>query len=49
MQISNVFVNVSKGEVAKTNDLQKAFGTSELPKVIAEVSATMHMMSGYPT
>jgi ribosome maturation protein SDO1 len=37
MQISNVFVNVSKGEVAKTNDLQKAFGTSEVSVIVKEI------------
>ncbi|KAL0945540.1 hypothetical protein HGRIS_014702 [Hohenbuehelia grisea] len=37
MQISNVFMNVSKGEVAKTGDLQKAFGTTELSTIIQEI------------
>jgi ribosome maturation protein Sdo1 len=37
LQIANVFVNVSKGEVAKSNDIQKAFGTSDTNTVIAEV------------
>ncbi|TFK40931.1 SBDS protein C-terminal domain-containing protein [Crucibulum laeve] len=37
MQISNVFVNVSKGEVAKTGDLQKAFGTSEVQDIVKEI------------
>jgi ribosome maturation protein SDO1 len=37
LQISNVFMNVSKGEVAKANDLQKAFGTSEVNDVVKEV------------
>jgi ribosome maturation protein Sdo1 len=39
LQISNVFTNVSKGEVAKSNDLQKAFGTSTVDKVVSEVSS----------
>lgn len=38
LQISNVFVNVSKGEVAKAGDLQKAFGTTEIPNIVKEVS-----------
>jgi ribosome maturation protein SDO1 len=38
LQISNVFVNVSKGEVAKAGDLQKAFGTTEVPDIVKEVS-----------
>lgn len=37
LQISNVFTNVSKGEVAKANDLQKAFGTSDVHAVVKEV------------
>jgi len=37
LQISNVFMNVSKGEVAKANDLQKAFGTSEVNDVVKEI------------
>lgn len=30
-------MNVSKGEVAKSNDLQKAFGTSTVDDVVKEV------------
>lgn len=37
LQISNVFTNVSKGEVAKANDLQKSFGTSDVHAVVKEV------------
>ncbi|KAJ7596828.1 Shwachman-Bodian-diamond syndrome protein-domain-containing protein [Mycena floridula] len=37
LQISSVFVNVSKGEVAKNGDLQKAFGTTDVPKVVEEI------------
>ncbi|KAF8999547.1 Shwachman-Bodian-diamond syndrome protein [Hymenopellis radicata] len=37
LQISNVFVNVSKGEVAKANDLKKSFGTTSVPDVVAEI------------
>ncbi|RDB29211.1 Ribosome maturation protein SBDS [Hypsizygus marmoreus] len=37
LQISNVFVNVSKGEVAKAGDLQKAFGTGEVSDVVKEI------------
>ncbi|KAF9457482.1 Shwachman-Bodian-diamond syndrome protein-domain-containing protein, partial [Collybia nuda] len=37
LQISNVFVNVSKGEVAKAGDLQKAFGTTEIPNIVKEI------------
>ncbi|PPQ67369.1 hypothetical protein CVT25_005948 [Psilocybe cyanescens] len=34
LQISNVFMNVSKGEVAKSGDLQKAFGKVDISAVI---------------
>lgn len=37
LQISNVFMNVSKGEVAKAGDLKKAFGTSDRDEVTKEV------------
>lgn len=37
LQISNIFVNVSKGEVAKVNDLEKAFGTSDTNDIVKEV------------
>ncbi len=37
VQIENVFVNVSKGQAAPSEDLQKAFGTTEVPKIIQEI------------
>lgn len=37
LQIENVFVNVSKGEVAKSNDIKKAFGTEDVHDVVKEV------------
>ena len=37
MQISNVFMNVSKGEVAKSGDLQKAFGKTDVTEIVKEV------------
>ena len=37
LQIANVFVNVSKGELAKSQDLQKAFGTTKQDDVVKEV------------
>jgi ribosome maturation protein SDO1 len=40
LQISNVFVNVSKGEVAKSNDLKKSFGTDDRSTIAREVSGT---------
>ena len=38
LQISAVFVNVSKGEQAKAADLKKAFGKMSEDKIIEEVS-----------
>jgi len=32
-----VFVNVSKGEVAKHGDLKKAFGTTEISEIVADI------------
>ena len=37
LQIANVFVNVSKGEMAKSQDLQKAFGTTDHSEIAKEV------------
>lgn len=37
VQIENVFVNVSKGQVAPSDDLQKAFGTTDIPKILQEI------------
>jgi len=37
LQIHNVFVNVSKGEVAKSGDLQKAFGKTDISDIVKEV------------
>jgi ribosome maturation protein SDO1 len=38
LQIHNVFLNVSKGQVASKDDLNKCFKTDDLDKVIQEVS-----------
>lgn len=37
LQISNVFTNVSKGQVAPTNDLLKAFSTTSIPTIVSEI------------
>ena len=37
VQIENVFLNVSKGQVASKDDLQKAFGTSDATEVLLEI------------
>ena len=41
MQINNVFVNVSKGEVAKSEDLQKAFGSTKVTDIVKEVGRSI--------
>lgn len=37
MQIENVFLNVSKGQVAPNDDLSKAFGTADVAEIIPEI------------
>ncbi|KAF7797802.1 hypothetical protein EIP86_009007 [Pleurotus ostreatoroseus] len=37
LQIANVFINVSKGELAKSQDLQKAFGTSDTDEIVKQI------------
>ncbi|KAJ9116291.1 hypothetical protein QFC22_004731 [Naganishia vaughanmartiniae] len=37
LQIANVFTNVSKGQVAKTADLQSAFRTTDIPQIVSEI------------
>lgn len=37
LQIANVFVNVSKGELAKSNELKKAFNTTDTNTIVKEV------------
>lgn len=37
LQISNVFMNVSKGQVANSADLQKAFNKTDVNEIIKEV------------
>ena len=44
MQISNVFMNVSKGEVAKSGDLEKAFGKTNVAEIVKEVGNILSSM-----
>ncbi|WFD44519.1 hypothetical protein MPSI1_003187 [Malassezia psittaci] len=37
VQIENVFLNVSKGQVAPNDDLNKAFGTTNVSEIIVEI------------
>lgn len=37
LQIANVFVNVSKGELAKSQDLEKAFKTTNTDDIVKEI------------
>ena len=45
LQIANVFVNVSKGELAKHQDLQKAFGKTDTNEIVKEVSRGYAILS----
>jgi len=38
LQISNVFTNVSKGQVANSDDLNKGFGKTDVNEIVKEVS-----------
>lgn len=38
LQTNTVFVNVSKGQVAKKDDLSNAFGTDDLTEICKQVS-----------
>lgn len=42
LQTSSVFVNVSKGQVAKKDDLNKAFGTDDLTEICKQVTGVRH-------
>ncbi|KAH9945569.1 Shwachman-Bodian-diamond syndrome protein [Amylocystis lapponica] len=37
LQIANVYTNVSKGELAKSQDLQKAFSTTDQDTIVKEI------------
>ncbi|KAI0757510.1 Shwachman-Bodian-diamond syndrome protein [Daedaleopsis nitida] len=46
LQIANVFVNVSKGELAKSQDLQKSFGTTDRDTIVKEILKKGEMQVG---
>ena len=48
LQISNVFVNVSKGEVAKSQELRKAFGRDDMDAIVKEVCFSSSRMARHP-
>ena len=41
MQVENVFLNVSKGQVASKDELNKGFGTTDVSEVLQEVCVSM--------
>lgn len=41
VQVENVFLNVSKGQVASKDELNKAFGTADVSEVLQEVCVSM--------
>ena len=46
LQISNVFINVSKGELAKAADLKKSFGTTDQDTIVKEILKKGEMQVG---
>jgi ribosome maturation protein SDO1 len=47
LQIETIFVNVSKGEVAKEADLEKCFKTTDHKKIILEVYSRLLLSQFY--
>lgn len=48
VQVNNVFINVSKGEVAKTEDLKKAFGSKATTEsIVREVTPLLDSLISY--
>ena len=47
LQTHTVFVNVSKGQVAKKEDLVRAFGTDSQTDVCLQVSVKTYTFSGH--
>lgn len=45
LQTHSIFVNVSKGEVAKNEDLKKVFGTDNQSEICLQVHACMLLLS----
>lgn len=46
IQINNVFINVSKGEVARSEDLKKAFGKADMDTIVREVGRLLRLVLG---
>jgi len=46
LQIGNVFVNVSKGEVASAEDLKKAFGKADTSTIVQEILQKGELQAG---
>lgn len=44
LQTHTIFVNVSKGEVAKNEDLKKVFGTDNQPEICLQVHACILLL-----
>lgn len=43
LQTHTVFINVSKGQVAKKDDLSKAFGTDDLTEICKQVNVFLRV------
>jgi ribosome maturation protein Sdo1 len=42
LQINNVFSNVSKGQASNSEELQKAFGKTDVSEIVKEVHLAIH-------
>lgn len=47
LQTPTVFINVSKGQVAKKDDLSKAFGTDDLTEICKQVNVSRQKYNIY--
>lgn len=45
LQTNSVFINVSKGQVAKKDDLSKAFGTDDLTEICKQVRSRLSLLT----
>ena len=47
LQTDSVFINVSKGQVAKREDLVRAFGTDDQTQICLEVNLLQILINGF--
>ena len=44
LQTNTVFANVSKGQIAKTDDLKRAFSTEDHNEICLQVNGSIHVV-----